>query len=152
PYFAIGRSARDPEGYRPFGSAATPEAALEACLAAAGVHHRRLVKQSREGEARALPGGGGDQGRGATGGGRRRGSLRDGRTAGRLIAEPVVQTDYPRQAASMSGKLAANFRFESTVPQPRARAASIPSTFSWSMKPTARTSGAVARRRSSASR
>ena len=48
PYFAIGRSARDPEGYRPFGSAATPEAALEACLAAAGVHHRRLVKQSRE--------------------------------------------------------------------------------------------------------
>lgn len=48
PYFAIGRSALDPDGYRPFGSAATPEAALEACLASAGVHHRRLVKQSRE--------------------------------------------------------------------------------------------------------
>jgi hypothetical protein len=47
PYFAIGRSGEDPD-YRPFGSASTPEAALEACLAAAGVHHRRLVKQSQE--------------------------------------------------------------------------------------------------------
>jgi len=48
PYFALGRSDADPEGYRPFGSAATPEAAVDACLAAAGVHHRRHVKQSRE--------------------------------------------------------------------------------------------------------
>ena len=48
PYFAIGRSDADPEGYRPFGSAATPEAAVDACLAAAGIHHRRHVKQSRE--------------------------------------------------------------------------------------------------------
>jgi hypothetical protein len=48
PYFALGRSAADPEGYRPFGSAATPEAAVDACLAAAGIHHRRHVKQSRE--------------------------------------------------------------------------------------------------------
>jgi hypothetical protein len=47
-YFAIGRSDADPEGYRPFGSAATPEAAVDACLAAAGIHHRRHVKQSRE--------------------------------------------------------------------------------------------------------
>jgi len=47
-YFAIGRSDVDPEGYRPFGTAATPEAAVDACLAAAGIHHRRHVKQSQE--------------------------------------------------------------------------------------------------------
>ena len=48
PYFAIGRAADDPDGYRPFGSAGTPEAAVDACLTAAGIHHRRHVKQSRE--------------------------------------------------------------------------------------------------------
>ena len=48
PYFAIGRAGDDPQGYRPFGSASTPEAAVEACLAAAGIHHRRHVKQSHD--------------------------------------------------------------------------------------------------------
>lgn len=44
PYFALG-VARDGDAYRPVGSADTPEEALNACLAAAGVHLRRLVKQ-----------------------------------------------------------------------------------------------------------
>ena len=45
PYFAIGSARDDPQGFRPFGAAATPEAALETCLANAGIHHRRRVKQ-----------------------------------------------------------------------------------------------------------
>jgi hypothetical protein len=45
-YFAIGTSRDDPEGFRPIGGGATPEVALQACLNAAGVHHRRQVKQA----------------------------------------------------------------------------------------------------------
>lgn len=45
-YFAIGTSREDPQGFRPLGGGATPEVALQACLAAAGVHHRRHVKQT----------------------------------------------------------------------------------------------------------
>ena len=47
-YFAVGTSGDDPDAFRPLGDGATPEEALQACLNAAGVHHRRLVKQ-REG-------------------------------------------------------------------------------------------------------
>jgi hypothetical protein len=45
-YFAIGINPDDPQAYRPIAGAATPEEALQACLAAAGVHHRRRVKQA----------------------------------------------------------------------------------------------------------
>jgi len=45
-YFATGTSPEDPQGFRPLGSGATAEAALQACLNAAGVHHRRRVKQA----------------------------------------------------------------------------------------------------------
>jgi hypothetical protein len=48
PYFALGTNRDDREGFRPFGSATTPEAALQECLNAAGVHHRRRVKQAGE--------------------------------------------------------------------------------------------------------
>jgi hypothetical protein len=44
-YFAVGTCREDPEGFRPLGGGATPEEALQACLNAAGIHHRRLVKQ-----------------------------------------------------------------------------------------------------------
>ena len=44
PYFAIGVSRAEPDGFRPFGGGTTPEAALERCLADAGVHHRRRLK------------------------------------------------------------------------------------------------------------
>ena len=47
PYFAVGVNRADADGYRPVGTADTPEEALNACLAMAGVHHRRLVKQQR---------------------------------------------------------------------------------------------------------
>jgi hypothetical protein len=45
-YFAIGTSHEDPQGFRPLGGGASPEAALQTCLNAAGVHHRRHVKQA----------------------------------------------------------------------------------------------------------
>jgi hypothetical protein len=45
-YFALGTNRADPEGFRPLGGGETPEAALQACLNAAGVHHRRHVKQA----------------------------------------------------------------------------------------------------------
>lgn len=48
PYFALGIDAKDPAGFRPLGTADTPEEAVERCLANAGVHHRRLVKQATE--------------------------------------------------------------------------------------------------------
>jgi hypothetical protein len=48
PYFAIGINRDDPEGFRPVGAATTPEDAVDACLAAAGVFHRRRVKQRTE--------------------------------------------------------------------------------------------------------
>ena len=47
-FFAIGRNPADVDGYRPFGAAANAEDALEACLATAGIHHRRRVKQAGE--------------------------------------------------------------------------------------------------------
>jgi len=46
PYFALGTNPDDPSGYRPVGGGNTPEEALQACLANAGVHHRRRVKQA----------------------------------------------------------------------------------------------------------
>lgn len=45
-YFAIGTNPGDSQAYRPIASAETPEDALQACLVAAGVHHRRRVKQA----------------------------------------------------------------------------------------------------------
>ena len=45
PYFAVGANRADADGFRPVGTGDTPEDALNACLAKAGVHHRRLVKQ-----------------------------------------------------------------------------------------------------------
>lgn len=48
PYFAIGTSPADPQGFQPLGGGETPEAAVEACLAHAGIHHRRRVKQATD--------------------------------------------------------------------------------------------------------
>ena len=48
PFFAVGTDRADPQGFRPLGEGDTAEEALDACLAAAGVHRRRLVKQSFE--------------------------------------------------------------------------------------------------------
>ena len=45
PYFATGRDRDRPDGFRPFGEGATPEAALQACLESAGIHHRRHGRQ-----------------------------------------------------------------------------------------------------------
>jgi hypothetical protein len=45
-YFALGTNREDPQAFRPFAAADTPEDALDACLAAAGVYHRRRVKQA----------------------------------------------------------------------------------------------------------
>jgi hypothetical protein len=47
-YFATATNVDDPRAYRPLGAADTPEAAAQACLAAAGVYHRRRVKQAGE--------------------------------------------------------------------------------------------------------
>ena len=47
-YFALGTNRDDPAGYRPVGGATTPEAALQECLAAAGVFHRRRARQVGE--------------------------------------------------------------------------------------------------------
>jgi hypothetical protein len=44
-FFAVGINRAAPDGYRPVGEGATPEEAVEACLAAAGVHHRRRLRQ-----------------------------------------------------------------------------------------------------------
>lgn len=46
PFFAVATDRGDPAAYRPLGEGNSPEAALEACLAAAGIHHRRRVRQS----------------------------------------------------------------------------------------------------------
>ena len=48
-YFAVGVNRDDPHGFRPVGTAATPEAALQSCLNEAGVYHRRRVKQAEGG-------------------------------------------------------------------------------------------------------
>ena len=45
PYFAVGSNRDDPGAFRPLGAGGSPEEALEACLAAAGIHHRRRVRQ-----------------------------------------------------------------------------------------------------------
>lgn len=45
-YFAVGTNRDDPEGFRPLGTAASPEEALQGCLNSAGVYHRRRVKQA----------------------------------------------------------------------------------------------------------
>ena len=45
PWFASGRDRERPDGYRPFGEGDTPEAALQACLESAGIHHRRRERQ-----------------------------------------------------------------------------------------------------------
>jgi len=45
-YFAIGTNRDDPTGFRPVGTGATPEDALQRCLNGAGVYHRRRVKQA----------------------------------------------------------------------------------------------------------
>ncbi|HWP64678.1 MAG TPA: hypothetical protein VNO26_02045 [Candidatus Limnocylindria bacterium] len=46
PFFAYGRNLDDPGGYRPVGEGASPEEALQECLAEAGLYHRRRVKQA----------------------------------------------------------------------------------------------------------
>ena len=45
-FFAVAVNLGDSAAFRPIGEGDTPEGALEACLAAAGIHHRRRVKQS----------------------------------------------------------------------------------------------------------
>ena len=44
PWFATGES-RDVPEFRPFGEGDGPEAALQACLESAGIHHRRRERQ-----------------------------------------------------------------------------------------------------------
>ncbi len=46
PFFAVGVNRSDPQAFRPVGDGDSAEEALEACLAAAGVYHRRRVKQA----------------------------------------------------------------------------------------------------------
>ena len=48
PFFAVGTRREDPSGYRPVGGGASAEDAVQRCLEAAGVHHRRKVKQANE--------------------------------------------------------------------------------------------------------
>jgi hypothetical protein len=45
PYFATGRTSAVPDGFRAFGEGESPEDAVEACLADAGVHLRRRQRQ-----------------------------------------------------------------------------------------------------------
>ena len=45
-FFAVGTNREDAQGYRPVGEGTTPEDALQICLNAAGVYHRRRVKQT----------------------------------------------------------------------------------------------------------
>ena len=47
-YFAVGTNDDADDHYRPVGSGDTAETALEDCLARAGIHLRRLVKQADE--------------------------------------------------------------------------------------------------------
>ena len=46
PFFAYGSNRNDAGGFRPVGEGATPEEALQECLAEAGLFHRRRVKQA----------------------------------------------------------------------------------------------------------
>lgn len=45
PYFATGHDVAAPDGFRAFGEGDSPEDAVEACLADAGVHLRRRQRQ-----------------------------------------------------------------------------------------------------------
>lgn len=45
PYFASGRDRDRADAFRPFGEGETAEAALQACLESAGIHHRRSERQ-----------------------------------------------------------------------------------------------------------
>jgi hypothetical protein len=46
PFFAYGRNLDQAAAFRPVGEGATPEEALQECLAEAGLYHRRRVKQA----------------------------------------------------------------------------------------------------------
>jgi len=46
PFLAVATNRSDPAAFRPVGEGDSAEAALEACLAEAGIHHRRRVRQS----------------------------------------------------------------------------------------------------------
>jgi hypothetical protein len=45
PYFATGTNRENANAFRPFGEGEAPEAALQACLESAGIHHRRHQRQ-----------------------------------------------------------------------------------------------------------
>lgn len=45
PFFATGRDRDRPDAFRPFGEGDSAEAALQACLESAGIHHRRSERQ-----------------------------------------------------------------------------------------------------------
>ena len=46
PFFAVATNRSDPGAFRPVAEGDSAEAALEGCLAEAGIHHRRRVRQS----------------------------------------------------------------------------------------------------------
>jgi hypothetical protein len=46
PFFAVATNRSDPGAFRPVGEGDSAEQALDACLAAAGIYHRRRVKQA----------------------------------------------------------------------------------------------------------
>ena len=46
PFFAVATNRSDPGAFRPVGEGDSAEAALDACLAEAGIYHRRRVKQA----------------------------------------------------------------------------------------------------------
>ena len=46
PYFAVGRNRDGAEAFQPVAGGASAEDAVQGCLAAAGVYHRRRVKQA----------------------------------------------------------------------------------------------------------
>jgi hypothetical protein len=46
PFFAVATNRADAAAYRPTGEGDSPETALDACLAEAGVHLRRRVRQA----------------------------------------------------------------------------------------------------------
>lgn len=45
PFFAVGQNRDQPDAFRPFGEGESAEAAAQACLESAGVHHRRQERQ-----------------------------------------------------------------------------------------------------------
>jgi hypothetical protein len=46
PFFAVATNRSDPGAFRPVGEGSSAEGALDACLAEAGIYHRRRVKQA----------------------------------------------------------------------------------------------------------